>query len=133
MEQTATSETTPITYALNLEEGVFGGMTLKKPTKTLDGEEHEPAKVVLKFEIPVARIHMQLNALARLYATGGVLERLGLAFTDQPTLWESRRKDIDDAAAVREISSGDEGHDPTSRNGKITPIGKRPRKKPKED
>lgn len=131
MGQTAPSEPTPVTYALNLEQAVFAGMRLKKPTKTLDGEEHEPAKVVLSFEVPVQRLHMHLNSLARLYALlDGKLDRLGLAFTDQPSLWEARRKDVDDAAAVRDPSS--DGHDATG-DGKVTPIGKRPRRRPKED
>lgn len=123
---------TPVTYALNLEDATFAGMSLKKPTKTLDGEEHEPAKVVLKFEVPVERIHMHLNSLARLYALlDGKLQRLGLAFADQPSLWEARRKDVDDEGAVREIASNS-GHDPTATSN-VTPIGKRQRKTPKED
>lgn len=114
-------------YRLNFEGAVLTGFRPKKATKTLDGEEHEPPKMVLVIEVDLDRISPHMRQIVDLYRFGGGLGRdgnpgIGLDFperADQQRLWQSQ------ADTARKTAESN-GHQKDSAAGKltgITPIG----------
>lgn len=121
MNETANTGLPPFEPTLVVDEGTVISIQIKRPKRTKDGDETEPAKAIVAFEFDIDRVDRYLRVLSSLLKRERGVQ-LGMKFVEQ---LEHRLAE----------AAGKNGHGPApDQGGGLEPIpiaSKRGRKKDK--